>query len=39
KREKRRQGSDGGEGSHPATKRKKMAARTDGSASEATSSP
>ncbi|GJZ39609.1 hypothetical protein Tco_0586172 [Tanacetum coccineum] len=40
KRERKKQGSDGGEGSRPATKRRKTAARKDGSAaSEATSSP
>ncbi|GKE55676.1 hypothetical protein Tco_1494861, partial [Tanacetum coccineum] len=39
KREKRRQGGDGGEGSRPATKRRKTIARKDGSvAFEATSS-
>ncbi|GJS31545.1 hypothetical protein Tco_0492165 [Tanacetum coccineum] len=40
KREKKRQGGDGGQGSRPATKRKKTAGRKDGSAaSKATSSP
>ncbi|GJR74431.1 hypothetical protein Tco_0086796 [Tanacetum coccineum] len=40
KRERRHQGGDGGEGSRPATKRKKTSARRDGAgASEATSSP
>ncbi|GKB61790.1 hypothetical protein Tco_0917976 [Tanacetum coccineum] len=40
KREKRRQGGDGGDGSRPATKRRKTIARKDGTAaSEATSSP
>nr|GEV05673.1 glucomannan 4-beta-mannosyltransferase 9-like [Tanacetum cinerariifolium] len=40
KREKRRQGGDGGEGSRPATKRRKNVARKDGpDTSEATSSP
>ncbi|GJY33492.1 hypothetical protein Tco_0417961 [Tanacetum coccineum] len=40
KRERKRKGGDSGEGSHPATKRKKTAAQKDGSAaSEATSSP
>ncbi|GJS68514.1 hypothetical protein Tco_0683079 [Tanacetum coccineum] len=40
KRERKKQGGDGGEGSCPVTKRQKTAARRDGSAaSEATSSP
>nr|GEX76663.1 transposase (putative), gypsy type [Tanacetum cinerariifolium] len=40
KRERKRQGGDGGEGSRPATKRKKTVARKDGPAvSGATSSP
>ncbi|GKB93395.1 hypothetical protein Tco_0979532 [Tanacetum coccineum] len=40
KRERRRQGGDGGEGSRPATKRKKTSACRDGAgASETTSSP
>ncbi|GKG55615.1 hypothetical protein Tco_0574509, partial [Tanacetum coccineum] len=40
KRERKRQGGDDGEGSRPATKRKKTSARRDGTgASEATSSP
>ncbi|GKE19318.1 hypothetical protein Tco_1426895 [Tanacetum coccineum] len=39
KKEKRRQGGDGGEGSRPETKRKKIARKDGSAASEATSSP